>query len=223
MAEEFNENWELWQIVGFLEKFGIGAQNAKNVYKELGTNAIEEIQANPYILIDVANHVDFKQIDKIAMDIGIEYNIEKRIKSGIKYALIRATYNGHCRVSEEDLYKFVNSLLGVNEEEIENSLIDLKVKEEIVIDKKDDKSWVYLSYYYKAEETVAEKLCLLDNAKNIKKISSFDKELKKIEKETNIFLSDKQKEAIEAVNDNNVCVITGGPGTRKNNNYKINN
>ena len=44
--------------------------------------------------------------------------------------------------------------------------------------------------------------------------------LKKIEKETNIFLSDKQKEAIEAVNDNNVCVITGEPGTRKNNNYK---
>ena len=82
---------------------------------------------------------------------------------------------------------------------------------------------MYLSYYYKAEETVAEKLCLLDNAKNIKKISSFDKELKKIEKETNIFLLDKQKEAIEAVNDNNVCVITGGPGTRKNNNYKINN
>ena len=47
-------------------------------------------------------------------------NNEKRIKSGIKYALIRATYHGHCRVSEEDLYKFVNSLLGVNEEEIEN-------------------------------------------------------------------------------------------------------
>ena len=27
MAEEFNENWDLWQIVGFLEKFGIGVQN----------------------------------------------------------------------------------------------------------------------------------------------------------------------------------------------------
>lgn len=215
IAEEFNENWELWQIVGFLEKFGIGVQNAKNVYKELGMNAIEEIQLNPYVLIDVANHVDFKQIDKIAMDIGIEYNNEKRITSGIKYALIRATYNGHCRVSEEDLYQFVGNLLGVNEEEIENSLIDLKVKEEIVIDKQEEKKWVYLSYYYKAEETVAEKLCLLDKSKNIKKIDHFNKELKSIEKETNIFLSDKQKEAIEAVNNNNVCVITGGPGTGK--------
>ena len=215
MSEEFNENWELWQIVGFLEKFGIGVQNAKNVYKELGTNAIEEIQSNPYVLIDVANHVDFRQIDKIAMDIGIEYNNEKRIKSGIKYALIRATNNGHCRVSEENLYQFVENLLGVSKEEIENSLIELKVKDEIVIDKTDEKSWVYLSYYYKAEETVAEKLCLLDNSKNIKRINHFDQELKNIEKETNLFLSDKQKEALEAINNNNVCVITGGPGTGK--------
>ena len=28
-------------------------------------------------------------------------------------------------------------------------------------------------------------------------------------------LSEKQKEAIEAVNENNVCIITGGPGTGK--------
>lgn len=221
MAEEFNENWELWQIVGFLEKFGIGVQNARNVFKELGANAIEEIQSNPYILIDVANNVDFKQIDKIAIDIGIEYNNEKRIKSGIKYALIKATNNGHCRVSEEELYKFVENLLGVNKEEIENSLIDLKVKEEIFVCKDEEKSWIYLSYYYDAENTVAEKLLLLDKAKNIKKIDHFNKELKNIEKETNLFLSDKQKEALEAVNENNVCIITGGPGTGKTTIIKI--
>lgn len=215
MAEEFNENWELWQIVGFLEKFGIGVQNARNVFKELGANAIEEIQSNPYVLIDVANNVDFKQIDKIAINMGIEYNNDKRIKSGIKYALIKASYNGHCRVLEDELYQYVENLLGVNKENIENSIIDLKVKEEIIISKSEEKSWIYLSYYYNAESTVADKLLLLDKAKNIKKIVNFDNELKKIEKETNLFLSDKQKEALEAVNNNNVCVITGGPGTGK--------
>ena len=29
MSESFLENWEVWQIVGFLERLGIGAQNAK--------------------------------------------------------------------------------------------------------------------------------------------------------------------------------------------------
>ncbi len=215
MAEDFNENWELWQIVGFLEKFGIGVQSAKNVYKTLGINAAEEIQANPYILIDVANHVDFKQIDKIAMDLGIEYNSEKRIKSGIKYALLRATSNGHCRILENNLYNFVQNLLGVSKEEIENALIELKVRKEIVIEKEEEENLVYLDYYYQAEENVAKRLLLLDNARNIKKINNLKKEIKEIEKETKITLSDKQKEAIEAINENNVCVITGGPGTGK--------
>ncbi len=172
MAEDFNENWELWQIVGFLEKFGIGVQSAKNVYKTLGINAVEEIQANPYILIDVANHVDFKQIDKIAMDLGIEYNSEKRIKSGIKYALLRATSNGHCRILENNLYNFVQNLLGVSKEEIENALIELKVRKEIVIEKEEEENLVYLDYYYQAEENVAKRLLLLDNARNIKKINN---------------------------------------------------
>ena len=43
IAEEFVANWEIWQLVGFLEKFGIGPQSAEKIYKTLGQNAIEEI------------------------------------------------------------------------------------------------------------------------------------------------------------------------------------
>lgn len=215
MAEQFNENWELWQIVGFLERFGIGVQNAKNVYKRLGVNAIEEIEANPYILVDIANNVDFKQIDKMAMEIGIPYNNEKRIASGIKYALLRVASNGHCCVEKENLYNYARDLLSVTNEEIEETIIRLKVNKEIIIHKMKDAEWIYLDYYDKAEENIAEKLIVLDNAKNIKKIKNFLKELEKVEKETDIELSAKQREAIEAVNDHNVCVITGGPGTGK--------
>lgn len=32
MAEDFVQNWEVWQIVGFLERFGIGAEYAKKVF-----------------------------------------------------------------------------------------------------------------------------------------------------------------------------------------------
>ena len=215
IAAQFNENWELWQIVGFLEKFGIGVQNSKNVYKALGVNAIEEIEANPYVLIDVANNVDFKLIDKMALEMGVALNNEKRIRSGIKYALIRATYNGHCAVTEDNLYDFVRNLLNVENEDIENAIINMKAKQEIYIEERDGNTWVYLYYYYEVEENIAGKLLTLDKAKNMKKISHLNKEIKEIEKKTNIFLSEKQKEAIEAVNNNNVCIITGGPGTGK--------
>ena len=215
ISNQFNENWELWQIVGFLEKFGIGVQNAQNVYKILGANAIEEIEANPYILIDVANNVDFKLIDKMAMNLGFEYNNQKRISSGIKYALSKAAYNGNCTVLEDELYNFVELLLGVQVEEIEDAMIYLKANGNIIIEEREENNWVYLESYYKSEENIAKKLIVLDNSKNIKKISDFENELKIIEAKTDLILSDKQKEAIEAVNNNNVCIITGGPGTGK--------
>ena len=215
IATQFNENWELWQIVGFLEKFGIGVQNSKNVYKALGTNAIEKIEENPYVLIDVANNVDFKLIDKMALEMGVATNNEKRIRSGIKYSLIRATYNGHCAVLKANLYEFVRNLLNVEDDDIDNAMINMRANNEIYIEERDEKTWVYLFYYFEVEENIAGKLLTLDKAKNIKKISRLSKEIKEIEKNTNIFLSEKQKEAIEAVNDNNVCIITGGPGTGK--------
>ena len=91
----------------------------------------------------------------------------------------------------------------------------MRARNEIHIEDRNDKTWVYLYYYYLVEENIANKLITLDKAKNIKKISHLSKEIKQIEKQTNIFLSEKQKEAIEAVNENNVCIITGGPGTGK--------
>ena len=216
ISESFIEHWEVWQIVGFLEKFGIGAENSKRVYDELGVNAIEQIKTNPYILIDIARGVDFKQVDKMAMDLGMDKTNDKRIKSGIKYALIRITYNGHCCTLEENLIEYVKTLLGVDKQEIENNLINLKVTGEIVEEKRsNDETWIYLASFYNTEANIAKRINFLNNAKNIKYIKSIDKELQKFELLDDINLSEKQKEAVKTVNDNNVTIITGGPGTGK--------
>ena len=56
---------------------------------------------------------------------------------------------------------------------------------------------------------------LSEPARRVKKIKNIQMILKKIESHSNIELSEKQKEAIELVNENNVTIITGGPGTGK--------
>lgn len=219
IAEEFIANWEIWQLVGFLDKFGVGPQSAEKIYKTLGTNTIEEIEANPYILVDLVNKVDFTQIDKMALGIGIEYNNDKRIKSGIKHALRLSTYNGHSTVAYENLVQFVSTLLGVNGEYVEENIINLKAKNEIIIEERENgeklEEWVYLEEFYKAEKNIANKLINLKEGRNIKKINGFDRKIKTLEKHSDIELSEKQLEAVRAINDNNVCVITGGPGTGK--------
>lgn len=215
MCEEFIQNWEVWQIVGFLERFGIGAEHAKKVFDLFGSNAIEAIESNPYVLIDITRGVDFKQIDKMALDLGINYDNQKRVTSGIKFGLIRSTYNGHACVLKENLIEFAINLLDVTKEIVEDGLIELKVKNEIVVEKRENEEYVYLASFYNAENEIVLRIKRLQNAKNVKKISHIEGELKKVEKVSNIELSEKQKEAVKLVNENNVTIITGGPGTGK--------
>ena len=215
ISEEFTEKWELWEIVGFLEKFGISAANSKKVYEAFGKDAVKEIESNPYTLLDITYGVDFKKIDKMALELGIAGNDEKRIESAIRYSLVLASNNGNTCVEKQNLITYVQGLLNVEPNEIENCMINLKAREKIEIENLEGIEWVYLNTFYACEKNIAEKLSILKLAKNIKKIKNFEKKFNDEEKKSNIILSKKQKEAIKLVNDNNVCVITGGPGTGK--------
>ncbi len=220
MAEEFNSKWDLWQIVGFLEKFGINASNSKKVYEALGEDAIEEIKKNPYVLVDITYGVDFFKIDKMALEIGIDVNSYQRIGAGIRYGLILASYNGNTCVEKEALYEFVKNKLSTKEEYIDEVVINLKMTGKIVEEKIDNKEWIFLEEYCRIEKNIATRLYMMQKTQNIKHIKSFNSFLDKEESLLAITLSPKQKEALKQVNKSNVSIITGGPGTRKNNNYK---
>ena len=95
IAEQLLANWEIWQIVGFLDKFGIGPQSAENVYKKLGEGALEKISENPYILIDVASKVNFEKVDKIALELGVEHKNKNKIKIGKKNEIKKKEKNAN--------------------------------------------------------------------------------------------------------------------------------
>ena len=215
IAESFNENFELWQLVGFLDRFNIPVSAAQGIYKKLGENTIGKIQENPYILVDLVRGVDFKQVDKMALDLGMEYTNKERIANGIKYSLEIVTTNGHTCVKKQNLIIFVKELVNISEDLIESEFINLRALDKVIIEKRDDEEWVYLYDFYKAEVNIAERLITLNNSKNIKHISKLNKELKILEEKQDIILSEKQIEAIKEINENNVCIITGGPGTGK--------
>ena len=149
------------------------------------------------------------------MQIGIAGDSDDRIKSGIKYALLVASYNGHTCVIYENLLQYVEQLLEVKMDNIENNLIALNMQEEIVLEKRGEEEWVYLYPFYKAEKNISDRLSVLDSCNNAKHIKNFDREIKKQEKKIDIELSEKQFDAIRQVNENNISIITGGPGTGK--------
>ena len=88
-------------------------------------------------------------------------------------------------------------------------------KEMVTVDDKTEmrvQKWVYLIDYYRAEMNIANKLKSLQDSDNLKHILNLEKMLKNT---TDIELSEKQFEALKIINENNVTIITGGPGTGK--------
>ena len=217
ISESFIENYELWGLVGFLQKFGIGPQSAQTVYKTLGIKAKELIEQNPYILEDMGVKVDFNVIDKMALSIGIERNSLQRIDSGIIHSLKLANLNGHTCVLEENLITYVVNILGVANSDVEDGIKDLRAQEKIYVEERelDEGTWIYLRDFYRAEVNVVNQIMKLSQAENVRKLFDVKSELKKVSKKENIELSDKQKQAINLINENNVSIITGGPGTGK--------
>ena len=210
ISNEFNNVWELWKIVMFLQQYGIGTTNANRVYKELGIGAIEKIKENPYILLKFLYGVDFKNIDRMALTLGIEHESTHRISSGIKYAMNQSTKNGNTCVLKEKLIEYVTNILNVYPELVENEFTNLCYSREVYF----ENGYAFLSDYYLAEEVVAKKLLMLTNSHNKNNIN-LDKKIAEFEKELNITLSKEQKEAVKSVFENRVSIITGGPGTGK--------
>lgn len=219
IAEAFLEKWEEWQLVTYLTKFGIGPQNIERISKQFGENAISKIEENPYILLDVGYRVNFKQIDDTAINNGVSLTNEKRIRSGIKYSIMAATLNGHTTVLKDNLIEYCKELLNIDIKEIQNQVINMIMLKDIFVEERhrdeEKQEWIYLNIYHNNEEKIAKSLIGLKNAKNIKKVKDINSELLNYEKIENIELTSEQKKAVKSIAKNNVCVITGGPGTGK--------
>ena len=156
----------------------------------------------------------------MALEVGINVNSFERIAAGIRYALILASYNGNTCVEKQNLFDFVTSKLDVETKYVEEVLINLKSIGKIEIEEIEETEWVFLQEFSRVESNITQRLYMMLKTKNMKFLKSFESDLDKEESFLDINLSEKQKEALKQVNESNVSIITGGPGTRKNNNYK---
>mgnify|MGYP000850257705 CR=1 FL=1 len=124
-------------IVSFLQEHGISSVYAAKVYKVFGENTLEAIQNNPYRLIDEIPVISFKTVDAIAKSLGIDPESRLRICSGIKYVLIKASVNGHTYLPYSEVIKLGESLLGVDAENVRDTLIFMRFDEVIHIERYD--------------------------------------------------------------------------------------
>ena len=83
------------EVVAWAAGFGLSAQNAVDLYRSFGANAVTILQDNPYLLCGEPLHLKFSQVDVIANCLHFEMNDRLRVEAGLLYVTRHNAGNGH--------------------------------------------------------------------------------------------------------------------------------
>ncbi len=214
ISEEYNKQFGIRDLMLMLNPYQVSIEKCINIFQSLGSNAIDKIKQNPYVLCSDDIDLSFERVETIASDMGFDANNEMRLAAGIEYILRKNLMNGHTCLPRNKLVLVAVNLLGIDESGIE--LICDKMIDNFLLRTKtvNHNDFLMLPEYYNAEEYIAARLVA---AKRYINSSNYidEAEIACVEAKLGIKFEELQKEAIfKAINDA-VFVLTGGPGTGK--------
>lgn len=215
IAEAYEEQRELKEVMLFLSKFGVSMAYAVKIFRKYGDKTVELLRENPYRLADDIVGIGFKMADTIAKRMGIDPKSPYRIMCGIKYALTQYNLEGHTYAVNEDLILRAAKILAVDRSMVEDGVTTLTINGDIHQENIDGDITVFPMAFFYAETGVCKKIIELSSTGFDKSKIDLKEEIKEIESEQEITLAENQKKAIEEAYKNGVTVITGGPGTGK--------
>ena len=204
---------ESHEIIVKLTEYGFSMKDAMSIYNKYKNNTIRIIENDIYKIVDDVDDINFILVDQIALSFLDDiYNID-RIKACIIYIMKNLCFSkGDTYLYYSEIYEGVSYYL---KSDIDSSLFDEALSTldgEFRIKINNDEYYIYEEF--EGEQYIADKLYYLSN-KKVNKYPNIDKEIKVLEKKYKIEYSDTQKLAIKKSLENNITIITGGPGTGK--------
>lgn len=197
------------QIILKLREMGFTLEDASRILNKHNHDIEAIMEGNLYLLKDI---FDFKKIDDIYTS-NFDRESPLRCKECILSSMMQISFNeGSTYYFLEEIYKAVSVLYNLNianEDFISyiNELIELDLVTKLG-------QRFYLTKYYTEEKSISRDLYWISQNKT-KKIPKLDEKIASIEKELGITYNEEQKRAIKEGLNNNVSIISGGPGTGK--------
>ncbi len=219
IAAQIIEKKDMREAFVFLQQYGISNTLAVRIYNQYGMNLYGIMKENPYRLAEDISGVGFRIADEIASKIGIHTDSDYRIRSGILYALLQASAEGHIYLPADLLSERSAMLLGLHREAVEPQIDNLAMDKKLVIKMNGGEKRVYASSYYYAELKCARMLHDLNVSMDKEMLPAEEGKLeallKAMETEQGIMLDELQKKAVLTSITSGIMILSGGPGTGK--------
>ena len=214
IAAQVEEKKDMRKAMIYLQKYGISISLSAKIYEYYGQRVYSVLEENPYQIADRIPGVGFRTADDVARRMGICVDSNYRIQSGIVYALLQATSEGHIYLPERELVYRTKEILGIELQDISQHLLELSMAKKIIVKEKNEEKRVYASQYYYTELNTASMLKDLNIDYEVS-ITAIEQRIFEIEKQSGMQLDDKQRQAVIEAARHGILILTGGPGTGK--------
>ena len=202
---------ESHQNIAKLIDIGFSMKEALNIYNEYKSNTTKIIETNIYQITYNLPNISFLKIDKAAKNLNIDPKSQQRVKAAVLYIMKELVYHyGDSYLDEDTIIRNTNQFLKIGYENYSEIFKSLEENDYIVINNDE----FYLKEIWDAENNITERIYHLASkkTKENKKLPALIEEMEKINK---IKYNEQQKKAITKALEDNLLVITGGPGTGK--------
>ena len=210
--KEVLNDWEgNSEIVIKLNKMGFSTKNSISIFKKYGNDTLKTINNNIYDILDAID-ISFAEVDKIATSNGYLLDDERRLLALTINKMNELTFNnGDTYLYFDELYEYISSFTAnVSSEEFTYILMKLSKMSKIKI----LGERYYLMAFYEAENYIAGRIVKLNNLER-RKLPKLENKINQLELIMGITYDESQREAISKSLNNNLTIITGGPGTGK--------
>lgn len=192
-----------------LKEYGFSTPEVTNIISIYNDKSLNIIDENIYLLKEL---IGFDKLDNIFIKLKDPFD-STRVKACILEVMNRLTFiNGDTYHYLKEIVSGLKTMFKIMiEEDNFNYLIDKLIKNKEIVIKEDR---YYLRELFDMENYIASSLVEINDNRivNYKKI---DELIKEVEESDKIKFDKDQKEAIKEAINNNITIITGGPGTGK--------
>ncbi len=203
------------ELMQYLQSLDVKASYSARILKEYGESAIDILRTDPFRLAEDIPGIGFIIADTITRNRGMSEDDPNRVRACISHIIQSAADEGHTYIPEDQALERCENVFGIGGDDALKVLEDLSHSGDVIIDEIDGARALFSPDLYKAETSIANRLCAFLSIPSAYKEIAPEQLSKEVLKKLAIKLSSEQLHILESILTHRVAVITGGPGTGK--------
>ena len=220
IAESWEKRGSNTELLAFLGSLSLGPAMSDRIIKQYGARAKQKILTNPYDAAKDVSGIGFKTADVMALALGFARDDPRRVNAAILHAFETLARDGHCAASRAAIIRDVRKMLLVDDSTVKQSLESMLQSKDIVEEENGGQPLLFDARVLACEEEIVERL--IGMLHKFDAPANFDTLVKEASLAAGIpGLHEHQAQAVRRGIENSLCIITGGPGSRKTSSLEV--